>query len=459
VQEGGNSYLPAYDALGNVHAMIKASDGSIAAAYEYDAFGQPLRESGPYAAANPFRFATKYTDIETGLVYFDTRYYAPTLGKFINRDTIAEQGGLNLYAYVSNRVPNSFDRLGMDEFDPINTVEGLPFRPRTPLYSSGTQMTQQFFQANVVHYGFFDAQLPGGARGSGLMGTPAPPSSASKHSQNAPERNRSSNPWIEVGSQGEEQRTFTLYDSKGGNVIANGYKDETGMWVISTATPPAAPGYSTRTVVSNTVAIGAGVGTAIFGGLVIGTGPPGWVIGGAAMLMGVTSAGSSIINAVEMATGDGSEPLVPTSGIFGYVAGLRQEATGIYDPSAVETAQWLDLGTGLVIGGIPFTSRQPFTGALGALVDDAQQSAAAAVSIGNSNRAYQAYVRAQQAEEFRYFGSAVWNSAASYTIFDTSAQNLEIRFRPPASIRPPSVRTNIPSDPPPPIRFEPPPRG
>ncbi len=79
VQEGGQSYLPAYDALGNVHAMIKASDGSIAAAYEYDAYGRTLRESGPSAADNPFRFATKYTDNESGLVYHDTRYYSPSL--------------------------------------------------------------------------------------------------------------------------------------------------------------------------------------------------------------------------------------------------------------------------------------------------------------------------------------------------------------------------------------------
>jgi hypothetical protein len=61
VQDGGNTYLPMYDAMGNVHGMIKASDGSLAAAYEYDAFGQTLRESGPYAASNPFRFSTKYT--------------------------------------------------------------------------------------------------------------------------------------------------------------------------------------------------------------------------------------------------------------------------------------------------------------------------------------------------------------------------------------------------------------
>jgi len=89
----------------------------IAAAYEYDAFGNTLRESGPYAASNPFRFATKYTDIETGLVQYNTRYYSPSLGRFINRDTIGEAGGLNLYAYVSNRVPNSFDMLGMWEVE------------------------------------------------------------------------------------------------------------------------------------------------------------------------------------------------------------------------------------------------------------------------------------------------------------------------------------------------------
>lgn len=37
----------------------------------------------------------------------------PSLGRFINRDTIGEAGGLNLYAYVRNRVPNAFDYLGM----------------------------------------------------------------------------------------------------------------------------------------------------------------------------------------------------------------------------------------------------------------------------------------------------------------------------------------------------------
>ncbi|MBX3749992.1 MAG: RHS repeat-associated core domain-containing protein [Opitutaceae bacterium] len=131
-QEGSNTYLLAYDAMGNVHAMMTAANvtlggtnyvaGDIVAAYEYDAFGNNLRESGPYAASNPFRFATKYTDIETGLIYHDTRYYSPSLGRFITRDSIGEQGGLNLYAYVSNRVPNAWDYLGMDPIDDWDLV-------------------------------------------------------------------------------------------------------------------------------------------------------------------------------------------------------------------------------------------------------------------------------------------------------------------------------------------------
>jgi len=94
--------------------MIKASDGSLAAAYEYDAFGQTLRESGTYAASNPFRYSTKYTDIETGLVYYGLRYYSPSLGRFVNRDPIEEAGGINLYAFVGNNGVNGWDYLGMN---------------------------------------------------------------------------------------------------------------------------------------------------------------------------------------------------------------------------------------------------------------------------------------------------------------------------------------------------------
>lgn len=112
-KEGSDRYAPMFDGNGNVMGQLKLSDGSMASAFEYDAFGQTLRESGSYAASNPWRFSTKYTDIETGEVNYGLRVYLPGLGRFANRDPIAERGGLNLYAFVGNNGVNRWDYLGL----------------------------------------------------------------------------------------------------------------------------------------------------------------------------------------------------------------------------------------------------------------------------------------------------------------------------------------------------------
>lgn len=114
IAESGQTYQPFYDGNGNLMGLTKRSDGSLVAAYEYDAFGQTIRESGAYAASNPFRFSTKYTDLDIGLVYYGLRYYNPSLGRFINRDPKEEGGGLNLYAFCLNNAVNAWDYLGMD---------------------------------------------------------------------------------------------------------------------------------------------------------------------------------------------------------------------------------------------------------------------------------------------------------------------------------------------------------
>ena len=46
-------------------------------------------------------------DSELDLVYYNYRHYSPALGRWLSRDPIEEQGGLNLYAFVGN-VPTSF---------------------------------------------------------------------------------------------------------------------------------------------------------------------------------------------------------------------------------------------------------------------------------------------------------------------------------------------------------------
>jgi RHS repeat-associated protein len=104
------------DANGNVTTLVEASDGTKTAEYEYSPFGIVLKQTGPQANTNPFRFSNKYHDAETGLVYYGYRYYNPETGRWINRDPIGEKGGENIYGFASNNALSFFDILGMRDF-------------------------------------------------------------------------------------------------------------------------------------------------------------------------------------------------------------------------------------------------------------------------------------------------------------------------------------------------------
>lgn len=110
----GNSYYPTYDANGNVTSLVRASDGFLAAIYEYDPFGRHTRNESPDPAVadNPFRWATRWRDEETDLYYYGHRYYSAEMGRWINKDPIGETGGLNLYGFVGNNPVNLNDYLG-----------------------------------------------------------------------------------------------------------------------------------------------------------------------------------------------------------------------------------------------------------------------------------------------------------------------------------------------------------
>ena len=103
--------------LGDVIAL-RDSNGNIIARYEYDAWGNCTVMNG-YGTVNtsssfigninPIRYRGYYYDTETGFYYLQTRYYDPTICRFINADNyelVAELsqtiGQLNLYAYANN---------------------------------------------------------------------------------------------------------------------------------------------------------------------------------------------------------------------------------------------------------------------------------------------------------------------------------------------------------------------
>jgi RHS repeat-associated protein len=106
----GASYYH-YDGNGNVTALTSAA-GTIQAAYTYGPFGETLRAAEPLAQGNPWRFSTKYQDDGTGLLYYGYRFYNPTDGRWPSRDSIEEDGGINLYGFSRNDAINLIDYLG-----------------------------------------------------------------------------------------------------------------------------------------------------------------------------------------------------------------------------------------------------------------------------------------------------------------------------------------------------------
>ncbi|HVV00471.1 MAG TPA: RHS repeat-associated core domain-containing protein [Verrucomicrobiae bacterium] len=54
------------------------------------------------ADINLYRFSSKEYHPNSGLVYYLYRYYEPNLQRWLNRDPIGENGGINLYSPVAN---------------------------------------------------------------------------------------------------------------------------------------------------------------------------------------------------------------------------------------------------------------------------------------------------------------------------------------------------------------------
>ncbi|UDQ98399.1 RHS repeat-associated core domain-containing protein [Lentisphaerota bacterium WC36G] len=96
----------------NITQLIDMSSGSIANRYDYSPFGQLIADVE--TVENPFKFSSEFHDEESGLVYYNYRYYNPTTGKWLNRDPIQEKGGLNIYGFVNNQPITKVDNLGHD---------------------------------------------------------------------------------------------------------------------------------------------------------------------------------------------------------------------------------------------------------------------------------------------------------------------------------------------------------
>jgi RHS repeat-associated protein len=107
-QGGVTSYYQA-DGLGSISSLTN-SEGGITDTYTYDSFGTLTASSG--ATNNPYLYAGRQYDFETGLYYYRARYYDSSTGRFISEDPSRFGGGINFYRYAGNSPVDLVDPAG-----------------------------------------------------------------------------------------------------------------------------------------------------------------------------------------------------------------------------------------------------------------------------------------------------------------------------------------------------------
>jgi RHS repeat-associated protein len=118
----GTPYYYLRNGQGYIVGIMDGS-GQTHVTYTYDTWGNPistvLNNTDPLLAElNPFRYRGYVYDTETNLYYCQSRYYDPSIGRFISPDSLLSTGqgvlGYNMYAYCLNNPINMKDETGND---------------------------------------------------------------------------------------------------------------------------------------------------------------------------------------------------------------------------------------------------------------------------------------------------------------------------------------------------------
>jgi len=107
----GQTFVPLLDVQGSIRRLIDISNGQMAAAYDFTAFGKlsgiSERETlwsylGYKEPFNPWRFASKRLDPDLDLIYFGKRDYDPKLARWLTTDPAGFIDSTNPYQYLFN---------------------------------------------------------------------------------------------------------------------------------------------------------------------------------------------------------------------------------------------------------------------------------------------------------------------------------------------------------------------
>ena len=150
---GEDTFFYFYNGHADVTALL-AADGTIAATYYYDAFGNILDQTG--TVTSNILYAGYQYDPETGLYYLNARMYDPVTARFIQEDTYTGKRNdalsLNLYTYCHNEPMMYSDPTGHRE------VEGTEVGGHTTHSTSIINIAKKYLKARSDAYSFVSTQ-------------------------------------------------------------------------------------------------------------------------------------------------------------------------------------------------------------------------------------------------------------------------------------------------------------
>ncbi|MBQ8479202.1 MAG: hypothetical protein IJ503_02315 [Akkermansia sp.] len=112
IQKDGTWYTYGWDLTKNI-CEIYGQHGYIRTSYTYSPYGT-VTMSGDLT--QPVQWSSEFYDAELSLVYYNYRYYNPTVGRWLGRDRLQENAGLNIYRSYLNRPESISDVLGECDF-------------------------------------------------------------------------------------------------------------------------------------------------------------------------------------------------------------------------------------------------------------------------------------------------------------------------------------------------------
>jgi RHS repeat-associated protein len=116
------------DQLGSV-INITDENKNMVQHYDYKSFGSAVISTD---FRNDYAYTGREWDKETGLYYYRARYYDPMEGRFVSKDPIGFDGGINIYNYVGSNPVNYIDPLGL-----LNPAEGACIGGPNPICIGG----------------------------------------------------------------------------------------------------------------------------------------------------------------------------------------------------------------------------------------------------------------------------------------------------------------------------------